>query len=118
VITGSVTREGLLVVTLRVANRNWQAIIDTGFNGDLELPTSLRPMVRARFKGRYRSLLAGGQSVEEDTYRVTFPFDGQRVVAEATFVPGDEILVGTHMLQRYRLAAQFVDRTVELERVP
>jgi predicted aspartyl protease len=117
VITGAVSTDGLLAIRLRVGNRSWRAIIDTGFNGDLELPTSLRPIVNARFKGRYRSLLASGQEVEEDTYRVTIPFDGRRVVAEATFVSGGEILVGTHMLRRFRLQADFVRRIVTLERV-
>jgi predicted aspartyl protease len=42
------------------------AIIDTGFNGDLELPESLRISLKVRFVSRVTSLLAAGQSIEED----------------------------------------------------
>src|SRR5437879_4662012 len=97
----------MAVLALAVAGQSWPAIIDTGFNGDLELPQSLRAHVNARVKGRYRSLLAGGQSMVEDTYRVDFPFDGQTLVAEATFVAGGEILIGTHLLRKYRLEINF-----------
>ena len=72
----------------------WQAIIDTGFNGDLELPEALRAAVRPRFIGRISSALAGGQRIEEDVYLVELPFDGHTVHAETTFVPGNEILMG------------------------
>ena len=75
-IAGSVNADGIALLKLAVAARSWPAIVDTGFNGDLELPQSLHASVNARFKGRYRSLLAAGQTVVEDTYRVSFPFDG------------------------------------------
>lgn len=104
------------MIILTVAGRTWPAIIDSGFNGDLELPESLRPSVNPRFKGQCHSLLAGGQSIIEDTYRVEFPFDGQMVVAEATFVAAHEILIGTHLLRHYRVVLDFPAGTVELER--
>jgi predicted aspartyl protease len=53
-----------------------QAIIDTGFNGDLELPERLRSSLHAQFVGRVTSLLAANQRVEEDVFLVDFPFDG------------------------------------------
>ena len=115
-INGTVTLDGEPVVVLPVAGEEWPSIVDTGFNGDLEVPESLRPLVNARFKGRYQSLLAGGQTIEEDTYRVDFPFDGQTVMAEATFVSAGDILVGTHLIRRYRLEIDFPDRKVLLER--
>jgi hypothetical protein len=89
-----------------------------GFNGDLELPDALRPFVNPRYRGLTESVLAGGQAVFEDYYRVDFPFDGRTVLAEATFVPGNEILVGTQLLQQYRLEINFPVRTVLIERVP
>jgi len=56
-------------------------------------------------------------SIEEDSYRVDFPFDGQTVVAEATFAPGVQILIGTHLPRSHRLEIDFASRTVHLERV-
>ena len=58
----------------------------------------------------------GGQSVEEDVYLVDFPFEGQVVQAEATFVSGSRILLGTRLLREYSLQINFVSRTVHLER--
>ncbi|MCS6859572.1 MAG: hypothetical protein NZT92_04535 [Abditibacteriales bacterium] len=116
-IVGRVTSDDVPVITLVVAGQTWAVIIDMGFNGDLELPVVLRAFLNARFAGRVRSLLAAGQSIVEDRYLVDFPFDGQTVVAVATFVPGDEILIGTNLLRAYRLEINFVARTVLLERV-
>jgi hypothetical protein len=46
-----------------------------------------------------------------------FPFDGRTVHAETSFVPGNEILIGTQLLRPYRLEIHFPERTVLLDRV-
>ncbi len=102
---------------LLVAGQMWPAVIDTGFNGTLELPESMRQSLNARFIGRMSSLLAGNQSVQEDVYLVNVPFDGRTVHAEATFVSRTEILVGTPLLLQHRLEIHFPARTVVLEPV-
>jgi len=117
-IVGRVDADGIPVLDLVVAGQTWRAILDTGFNGDLELPDALRAFVNPQFRGQTASILAGGQSILEDYYQIDFPFDGQTVVAEATFVPGNEILVGTRLLQAYRLEISFPAGTVLLERLP
>ena len=55
-ITGTVTDDGIPMIMLPVAGQLWRGIIDTGFNGDLELPESLRSLVNARFIGRMTEL--------------------------------------------------------------
>ncbi len=115
-ILGSVSADGVPTITLSIAGRDWPAVIDTGFNGDVELPDSLRSLLNARYVGRVTSALAGGQTIEEDVYLVEFPFDGHIVQAEATFVPDSQILVGTHLLQNYSLHIDFVRKLVRLER--
>jgi predicted aspartyl protease len=117
VLTGHVTPDGEPVVLLAVAGQLWPAVIDTAFNGDLELPDNLRPFVNPRLWGHVHSLLAAGQSLVEEVYTIDFPFDGQTVEAEATFVPGGQILIGTHLIRHYRLTVDFPARTVLLERV-
>ena len=92
-------------------------MIDTGFNGDLELPEALRTDLKARFIGRTRFLLAAGHSAVEDTYLVNFPFDGETVLTEASFRSGAEILVGTGMLKQHRLEIHFPNGAVTLENV-
>lgn len=115
-MTGSVNPFGEPFLNLEIAGQDWVAIIDTGFNGDLELPEGLRSQVNARAKGKVLSLLAGGQQVVEEVFLVDFPFDGQTIIAEATFVTGKTLLLGTHLLRGYRLTIDFPARTVSLDR--
>ena len=84
-ILGVVSVQGLPTITLAIDGRDWPATIDTGFNGDLELPEALREPLNAHFVGRATAALAGGQSVEEDLYLVDFPFYGPIVHAQAKF---------------------------------
>jgi hypothetical protein len=81
------------------------------------MPESLRASVNPRFRARTRSLLAGGQEIDEDSYEVEFPFDGQTLDVEATFAPGGEILVGTNLLWNYLLEINFIDMTVRLQKL-
>ena len=117
-ITGTVTDDGIPIIILPRAGQLWQAIIDTGFNRDVELPEGLRSdAVNVQYIGRMTALLASGQHSEEDLYAVDFPFDGRLMQAEATFVSGQEILIGTNLLRSYRLEIHFPARTVLLEPV-
>lgn len=116
-IAGTVTDDGVPIITLLAAGQTWPGIIDTGFNGDMELPDTLHLALQPQCIGHIVSVLAGGQRVEEDVYLVDFPFDGHIVRVEATFVPGSEILIGTRLLQLSRLEMHFPAQTVLLERV-
>ena len=116
-ITGSVSEDGVPLLAISVADHEWRATIDTGFNGDLELPEPLRPFVNPRFVGRTRFLLGAGQTAVEDTFLVNFTLDGETVLAEATFTLANEILIGTGMLRRHQLEIHFPNRTVFLRRV-
>lgn len=97
-------------------SQRWQAIIDTGFNGELELPEQLRPHVNAQFVGRATSMLAANQRIEEDVYLVDFQFDCRMTRVQATFAVGDHVLIGTRMLRDYRLQVDFPAGTVVIER--
>jgi predicted aspartyl protease len=103
------------MVMLLVAGEMWPAVVDSGFNGDLELPEPLREILKARFLVREPSLLAGGMIIYEDLYEVHFPFDGETVHAEASFVPARTILIGTYLMRRHRLTIDFVAQTVLLQ---
>jgi hypothetical protein len=72
--------------------------------------------VNPQFVGRVTSLLAANRSVEEDIYLVDFFFDRNRVRLGATFVDGGEILIGTRMLQDYRLEIDFPARVLTIEK--
>jgi predicted aspartyl protease len=117
VLSGEVTPEGVVLVHLPVAGQDWPAAIDTGFNGQLELPESLFHSLRPLFTGPVEYELAAGQTAVEDVFSVDFPFDGEVLAADATFVDGDTILIGTGLLRDYRLEIDFPAGTVRLERV-
>jgi predicted aspartyl protease len=116
VIDGHVSHDGVPITTITVADRNWSAIIDTGFNGDLELPSELQGRLNSRALGRVRSTLAVGQVVEEDAYLVQFLFDGHTVEAIATFVADSQILIGTNLLREHELQIRFASRALRLQR--
>jgi len=116
VLRGVVNAGGVPTIVLPVAGKDWLATIDTGFNGDLKLPEELRDALHARYVGRATAILAGDQSVTEDVFIVDFPFDGRILKAQATFVSGSQILVGTHLLTEYILHIDFIAKTVELDR--
>lgn len=105
---GTVSDIGVPTIILPIAGQDWSATIDTGFNGDLELPEVLRNVLDPQYVGRVTSSLAGGQTIEEDVYLVDFPFDDQIIQARATFVVDSDILIGTRLLQEYRLQIDFV----------
>jgi predicted aspartyl protease len=115
-MVGEVDNDLTRLIKLTISDREWIAVIDTGFNGDLELPESLRPHFDGELIGESQTTLGGGVVVEEDLYSIAFPFDGEVVVAEAVFAPVDQILIGTHLLRNHRLEINFVERTVVLER--
>jgi predicted aspartyl protease len=115
-IEGVITDDGVPAIDVDLGNLRWQAIIDTGFNGELELPEPLRSHVNARFVGRVTSLLAANRQIEEDVFLVDFPFDSQTVRVQATFVDGDAILFGTRMLMDYRLRVNFPMGSVVIEK--
>lgn len=116
-IQGTVSGDGVPTIILLIASQEWTAVIDTGFNGDLELPFDLQDSLNACYIGRATSALAGSQTIEENVYLVDFPFNGKVVQAEATFVADHQILIGTRFLREYRLNVDFVHETVGLEKV-
>lgn len=116
-ISGEVSSDGVPTIVLELVGRRWEATIDTGFNGYLELPLELKNLLPSRYIGEIRSVLAGGQAIDEDAYRLQFPFDGETMRAVATYVDTGQILVGTRLLHNHRLEIDFVARTVILQRV-
>lgn len=114
-IAGQISQVKIPTISLEVAGVTYLAVIDTGFNGYLELPSGLRSVLPSRYTGRVKSLLAGGQCIEEETYLVHFPFDGEVIEANVTFVDGEKILVGTQMLRNHRLEIDFPAGTVVLQ---
>ena len=115
-IEGTVTDDGIPVIMLEIAGQQLTAVIDTGFNGDLELPQSIMTNLELTSLGPDQSVLAAGQEVIETLYAIRFTFDGEDLRAEATFAPVSEALLGTRLLRRHRLEVDFPESKVLLTR--
>ncbi len=115
-IEGQINEHGTPLIPLRLADRDWMAIVDTGFNGGLELPETLADVRDAESFGTVRAPLAAGIVVTEELVLVELDFDGHHEFTPATFAAANHILVGTRLMHRHRLELDFPARTVRLER--
>jgi hypothetical protein len=116
-LIGVIDDLGLPVLSLELDEQTWPAVIDTGFNGDVELPADLRQAFDTIALGVIDSQLAGGVTTTEECYYLEFPFDGEFRPVQATFVDSHRILIGTRLIRDYRLTIDFPARTLLLERV-
>jgi clan AA aspartic protease len=109
-ITGVVTDRLEAVIRLRVRgpagqDQEIEAIIDTGFDGWLSLPSSIVAQLALTWRQRGRALLADGSESVFDIYEATVDWDGElrRIpVDEAETVP----LIGMSLLEGYELSIQ------------
>jgi predicted aspartyl protease len=115
-IPGIVNNDGLPCILLTLAGQDWLTIIDTGFNGGVELPLELKGEFNDQPFGEITAQLGGNKRIVEDSFLVDFPFDGELVPTIATYVEGKEILLGTLLLQSYSLTIHFARREVYLQR--
>lgn len=85
-----------------------EAIVDTGFNGLLTLPSHLIAVLDLPFRERGRAILADGSDISFDIHGAEIVWDGQArqiAVGVADTTP----LVGTSLLDGYELTVRFVD---------
>ena len=82
--------------------REVAAVIDTGFNGYLTLPTTLVADLGLTVVGDGEAVLADGSETAFDVYSVTLFWDGQPRHVEAAAV-GIDALIGMMLLDRHSL---------------
>ena len=107
-ITGTVTDDREIVIQLAVIATDQPpvsigAVVDTGFNGFLTLPTDVLKTLRASSVGTRRAELGDGNIVEMDVYCVKVKWrDDEREVlvlqAEATPLVGMSLLWGSRVV--------------------
>ncbi len=113
-IEGVVNAAYEAVVTLTILSpagptREVEAVVDTGFNGFLTLPTALITELRLPFASMGRATLADGSEITYDVYGVSVLWDGQPRYIEADAADTTP-LVGMLLLDRHSLYVEVEDR--------
>jgi hypothetical protein len=72
-MSGALTPEGTPTLLLNIAGQDWVAVIDTGFDGDLELPDVLAQHFPGVSLGPQKAILAGGVIVTDEIFLIDFP---------------------------------------------
>ena len=115
-ISGIVTGNGVPLIVLKLASEDWLTVVDTGFNGALELPAALSSRLILQSAGFITSELAAGVTVEEEAFRTFNEFDGEQIEVDVTFADVEQALLGTWLLAKHRLEIDFSKATVRLTR--
>jgi clan AA aspartic protease len=113
VITGSITPDREAIVRLTLLGPGAQreeidAIIDTGYTGDLTLPSTLVRALSLPRRGVRDALLADGSRVRLRVYEVSVIWDGQPRTALALEADGGP-LVGMSLLYGHVVTLQVLD---------
>jgi clan AA aspartic protease len=93
-------------------------VIDTGFSGDLTLPTAIIASLGLTWLGREPRILADGSTDLFDVYSATVVWDGQPRPIEVQ-APNTQPLVGMNLLHRHSLRMEVVNGgSVEIIALP
>ena len=112
-IQGTVTPDREAVISLKLRGPNGdeeeiEAIVDTGFNDYLTLPSSTLSQLALPFAAPTQGMLADGSIVSLDYYEVTVVWDNQPRKILALEAEGGP-LVGMSLLYGYRLTLDAID---------
>jgi clan AA aspartic protease len=122
-ITGTVTADREIVIQLDALSTNQSvvpipAVVDTGFNGFLTLPTDIIESLGASIAGTRRAELGDGNIIELDIYSVTVQWHGEHREVLA-LQAGSTPLIGMSMLWGSRVQFNAQDAgAVEIDAVP
>ena len=116
--TGQLTPTGRATVAVEIAGQNFEAVIDTGYEGGLQLPLDWLAILAPPVHARVTYQLGTGVIVTRDTYLVSFTMDGHTQTVETLFGDSDELLLGVDAMRDYRLVIDYPASTAALDRAP
>tara|TARA_Y100000034_G_C6779435_1_gene348239 strand:+ start:427 stop:774 length:348 start_codon:yes stop_codon:yes gene_type:complete len=90
---------GLPFVTINIKGKEIEAILDTGFNGYLMIPTSIIENLSLEKIGRAQYALADGQSSDCEIYLTEIEFVGKIKKVAVVSSPSDFALLGMELLK-------------------
>jgi clan AA aspartic protease len=92
------------------------AIIDTGFDGDLSVPTDIAIALGLELRTKRKYTLADGSVHSELAFAGKVRFLGEDREIEILLTDLDVPLIGTALLEDCRLTVDFANETVELKK--
>ena len=92
------------------------AVVDSGFNGDLCLPTQIATQLGLELCGLQRIELADGTKKKDLLFAGEAIFDGERKWVEIFLTDSEDALIGAGLLLDHILTIDYVDQTVEITR--
>lgn len=99
------------------SGRTVEAVIDTGFNGQVslsrKLATELDLLLTA--EGTVEMELANGAVVEEIVHSGTIRFDGRELLAAMILTDAEDTFIGTGLLTQKVLLINFATREVTIQ---
>ncbi|MBI1901735.1 MAG: clan AA aspartic protease [Planctomycetia bacterium] len=114
-------REAVLRVTVVAPDgrrHRVDAVVDTGFSGDLTLPAPVIAAFGLSWLGREQGILADGTTEMFEVYSATIEWDGRRRSIEVEAVNAQP-LVGMNLLHRHSLRMDVIDGgAVEVRALP
>jgi predicted aspartyl protease len=116
-VHGALRPTGSPVVPIEIAGQTLEAVLDTGFEGGLQLLVAFAGVVNPIFRVHQPTQYADGRIELVPIFDVVVVFDGQPCVMRTQFADSDEIMLGVDALKDYRLEINFVAGSVLLERV-
>lgn len=108
----SAAREPVVVLRAFPTKRKFSVIIDTGFSGELCLPTNVIRTLGFERVGRETYTLANGEPVHADVHKAEILWFNLRRSVEVIALDNPQGLLGTQLLQTCRLTVHFAKRTV------
>ena len=90
-------------------SREIEAVVDTGFNGSLILPTSVIAELGLPYQGRVDATLADGSAVSFHVYNVTVLWDGVARYIIPAVASDNRPLLGMALLDGHDLSIQVRD---------
>jgi clan AA aspartic protease len=78
------------------------AVIDTGFNGDLILPLAAISELGLKLQGYQKAILGDGKTSQFQVYAATIIWDGSRKLVEVN-AASSGVLIGMGLLDGYKL---------------
>jgi clan AA aspartic protease len=114
---GRVEAAGNALVPIRLAaGETIECLLDTGFTGELVLPRTLVERLQLAITGVQECIVAGGGVLPAFTTLVEMNWLGVQRMARVIISEGDDLLLGTVLLEGTLLTIDYINYTVEIRK--